>query len=178
MRHWCARAATGSSVIRVFLKETKAPLLQALIKVSVEEIATLRTKEGFERWFETQLRKVAATIQEKNRHNERVQPGLMWGHTAKILAIYVRAVVLHSRFFEDDIVARVKPWLFVPVDRIVIKMLATCGVRTPFRKIKEIATKADFYFVQNLLADRCDPGIARVVFDDGWADREEPVGGG
>ena len=115
-----------------------------MIKVPVAEIATLRTKEDFERWFETQLRKVGTTIQERSRRNSRVQPGLTWGHTAKVLAIHVRAVVLHSSFFDDDIVTRVKPWLFVSVDSIVIKRLKACGVRTTFRKIREIATKADF----------------------------------
>ncbi len=173
VRHWCARAATGSSVIRVFASDTKPPLLQGLVVVPVEEMAGLRTREEFESWFEARLHEVAETLQEKNRLNSRVQPGLTWGHTAKVLAIYIRAIVLHSRFFPDDIVARVKPWLFVPVDNIVIKRLETCGVRTPFRKIREIASRADFYFVQNLLAERCDAGIARVVFDDGWADREE-----
>jgi hypothetical protein len=72
--HWCARAATGPSVIRVFAADTRVPLLRTLTGVPVAEIATLRTKEAFERWFETQLHKVAATIQEKNRRNSRVQP--------------------------------------------------------------------------------------------------------
>jgi hypothetical protein len=175
MRHWSARSATGSSVIRVFARGTKPPLLQRLVALPVEEITGLGTKEEFEYWFESQLQKVAATIEMKNRLNSRVQPGLKWGHTGKVLSIYVRSLVLHSRFFSDSVVHRVKPWLFVPVDSLTIKSLKRLGVRTPFDKIREIATKRDFYFVQNLLAERCGPGIARVVFDDSWADRDEAV---
>jgi hypothetical protein len=144
-----------------------------LVTLPVEEIAGLRTKAEFERWFESQLHKVAATIQKKNRLNSRVLPGLKWGHTGKVLSIYVRSLVLQSRFFPDRVVNRVKPWLFVPVDSFTIKRLKELGVRTPFRKIRENATRRDFYFVQNLLAERCSPGIARVVFDDSWADRDK-----
>jgi hypothetical protein len=171
-RHWAARDATGASVIRVFAKGTRPALLKQLVELPVEEIGALRTKEDFEKWFEAQLREVTNTLKTKNRTNERVQPGLRWGHGAKVLAIYVRSLVLRSRYFPDQVVNRVKPWLFVPVDGFLMKRLKACGVRPPFTKIREIATRDDFYFVQNLLAKHCPSEVSRVVFDDSWADRD------
>jgi hypothetical protein len=126
----------------------------------------------FEEWFEGQLERLARVISSRNKANSRVNPGLKWGHAAKVLALYLRDVVLHSRFFTDAEVERVAPWLFVPVDSKVMERLSNLGVELPFTQIREIATKADFYVVQKLLADSCAPGIARVVFDDVWADRD------
>jgi hypothetical protein len=171
IRHWCARAATGSSVIRVFAPRTKELLLRELINVPIEEMAHLKSRAEFELWFEQQLELVATAIAKLNKSNKRVQPGLKWGHSAKVLSLYLRDVLLHSRFFSDDVVARVKPWLFVPVDSRVINRLKELGFRTPFRQIREIATREQFYVVQNCLVAGCDPGMARVVFDDVWADR-------
>lgn len=171
-RYWSARSATGASVIRVFAGDTKPGLLQRLLDLPAEEISSLQSKDEFEQWFEVQLRKISNTLEKRNRTNQRVQPGLKWGHGAKVLAIYLRSLVLHSRYFPDQVVARVTPWLFVPVDGLLIKKLKVFGVKPPFTKIREIATRQDFYFVQNLLAKSCPSGVARVVFDDSWADRD------
>lgn len=171
MRHWAARDATGASVIRVLARGTRPDLLHELVQLPVDNIGTLRSKKEFERWFERQLHTVAGTVRKGNRRNPRVQPGLKWGHGAKVLSIYVRSLVLHSRFFPDRVVNRVKPWPFVPVDGYSIKKLRSCGVNPPFGRIKDIATRRAFYFVQELLADSCGRRVARVVFDDSWADR-------
>jgi hypothetical protein len=172
VRHWCARAATGSSVIRVFERGTKEDLLRTLLRVPIEAMPHIAGPRQFEEWFEGQLERLARVISSRNKANPRVNPGLKWGHAAKVLALYLRDVVLHSRFFTDAEVERVAPWLFVPVDSKVMERLSNLGVELPFTQIREIATKADFYVVQNLLADSCAPGIARVVFDDVWADRD------
>lgn len=174
-RHWAARDATGASVIRVFAKGTRPALLKQLVQLPIDEIRDMRTKKVFEDWFEAQLREVTNTLKTKNRTNKRVQPGLMWGHGAKVLAIYVRSLVLRSRYFSDQVVDRVKPWLFVPVDGFLMKKLKECGVQPPFTKIREIGSRDDFYFVQNLLAKRCPSGVSRVIFDDSWADRDAPL---
>lgn len=88
--------------------------MHKLVQRPVGDINALRTKQAFERWFEQQLHTVAGTLRKNNRTNPRVQPGLMWGHGAKVLSIYVRSLLLHSRLFPDRVVHRVKPWLFVP----------------------------------------------------------------
>lgn len=171
MRHWAARTATGASVIRVFAQRTRPSLLAQLVRLPVDQLSALHSKKRFERWYELQLHKVARTLQKTNRQNARVQPGLEWGHGTKILSIYLRSLVLHSRYFPDRVVARAMPWLFVPVDSLLIRKLKGCGVRPPYRRIREMASRRDFYFVQDLLAERCPPGVSRVVFDDTWADR-------
>ena len=171
IRHWCARAVTGPSVIRVFEKGTKDDLMPALLRVPIEQLPALPDRRAFEAWFEKQLEPVAKTLAKRNARRNSVQPGIKWGHAAKILAIYVRDIVLHSRYFEDEEVERLTPWLFVPVDSKVMERLADLGVELPFHKIKEIATRDHFYVVQNLLGANCKSGVARVVFDDVWADR-------
>lgn len=171
VRHWCARAATSSSVVRVFAPGTKEDLLRVLLNVPIEALPRLSDQKEFEGWCETQLAAVARAVSQRNKTNPRVNPGLKWGHAAKVLALYLRDVVLHSRFFTDGEVARIAPWLFVPVDSKVMDRLRDLGVQLHFRQIRQIATRHDFYVVQNLLADNCAPGIARVVFDDVWADR-------
>jgi hypothetical protein len=176
-RHWCARNATGPSVIRVFAKGTKTALMDALLRLPVHEIERLDGRAEFERWYEHQLRQVAGSIRKSNPDNQRIRPGIKWGHAAKILSIYLRGLVLHSRYFPDRVVRRVRPWLFVPVDSYTIKNLRSCRVVPPFDRIKDIATREHFYFVQDLLAKRCGRGVARIVFDDSWADRSNPTSG-
>ncbi len=105
-RHWSARAATGASVIRVFAQGTRPVLLEKLVQLPVKELGALRSKTAFQDWFEGQLHRVAATLQRNNRTNRRVQPGITWGHGAEILSIYVRSLVLHSRYFSDQVVNR------------------------------------------------------------------------
>lgn len=171
VKHWCARGATSSSVVRVFEKDTKEDLMRALRDVPVESLPKMTGCEEFEAWFETQLSHVAHVIKKRNRTNPRVNPDLKWGHAAKVLALYLRDIVLHSRFFTDVEVTRITPWLFVPIDSRVIERLTDLGVRLPFRQIRQIASKDTFYAVQDLFASGSGQGIPRVVFDDVWADR-------
>ena len=64
------------------------------------------------------------------------------------------------------------PWLYVPLDGIVIRKLRQYGVNLPFRQISEIDTKWKFFETQNLLgATAAQVGIPRVLFDDVWMDR-------
>jgi hypothetical protein len=175
VRHWCARAVTGPSVIRVFEKGTTNDLLPVLLGLPIDAMTQMDNRTEFEAWFETQLQHVAKAISKRNATNKRVQPGLKWGHAAKVLSLYLRDVVLHSRFFLDKDADRIATWLFVPVDSRVMERLTQLGVRLPFAKIKDIATRNDFYFIQDILAESCEAGTARVIFDDVWADREPLV---
>jgi hypothetical protein len=122
----------------------------------------------------TATRQGCQQCSEEQSQKPRIRPGLKWGHAAKILSIYLRGLVLHSRYFPDRVVHRVKPWLFVPVDSYTIKNLKRCKIQPPFNYIKDISTRKDFYFTQNVLARHCRRGTARIVFDDGWADRTNP----
>ena len=89
------------------------------------------------------------------------------------MAIYVRDLVLSSRYFCDAEAKRVSFFLHVPVDSVVIGTLKELGIRQPFSKIKEIDTREKFYGVQDALAAAAQPlGIPRVWFDDNWGDRQ------
>ncbi len=68
------------------------------------------------------------------------------------MALYVRDLVLSSRYFSDTDAAKVRAFLHVPVDSVVIGRLGKLGVRQPFTKIKEIDTREKFYGVQEALA--------------------------
>src|SRR5262249_48079444 len=140
----------GPSVIRVFRKGTRPGLLRVLSGLRVEKLADLRESE-FRRWYERQLEGVAQELLIRNRQNAWVQPGLKWGHANKVLSLYLRDLVLHTRFFPDTAVESIKHWLYAPLDSIAITRLRKLGVNLPFRRIREIDSAEKFYEVQDAL---------------------------
>ena len=89
-----------------------------------------------------------------------------------MLALYCRDIVLRTRYFTEKDVNRLLPWLYVPIDSMVINKLRACGVRLPFTLIKEIDTEHKFFNTQELLGTAAKQvGIARIHFDDVWMDR-------
>jgi len=89
------------------------------------------------RWFDIQLDRLARAIKPLNSRNHRIAPGEKWGHATKILTLFVRDLVLKSRYFHDKDAKRIPQFLHAPIDGIVIKRLRKLGVRLPFSKIKE-----------------------------------------
>ena len=171
MRSRVARVVLGASVMRVFAPDTKAGLMTTLENLPVDELPQV-VKDDFRRWYETQLKKVAAEIRKRNAENSRVQPGLKWGHAAKVLSLYLRDLVEHSRYFTDREAKAIAPLLHVPIDGIVIDRLRALSVTTPCRKIKEIDSAAKFYEFQELLEDAAKRvGVPRIWFDDNWGAR-------
>jgi len=168
-----ARAVLGSSVIRVFASGTKKHLLPVLAAVPVDKLVELNDASEFKSWFEGQLEIVAQEIKQRNPNNSRIYPGYKWGHAAKVLNLYLWEVVLGSRYFTDSEMSRIRPWLYVPIDGLVIRRLRQMGLRLPFAKIKEIDSPEDFYFVQDLLGEAAaQVGVPRIWFDDIWGDRQ------
>ena len=178
--HWesakrrSARVTLGSSVIRVFRKGTKTPLMKVLADLDMDALKGLTGQVAYEQWFTAALTRVARIIRRHNRANKKIMPGYRWGHAAKVLCIYCRDLLLNSRYFTDRQVQRIEPWLYVPIDRIVMDHCRRCGVDPGVRKIKEIDTRAKFFHVQNLLTSPARKVRApRVWFDDAWGDRPE-----
>lgn len=173
LRKRAARIVLGSSVTKVFAKGTKKQLLPILDDVSIDEIAEVRNQWQFNGWFEAQLDIVAQAVKNPNDQNERVNPGYKWGHATKVLTLHIRELVLDSRYFDDATVQRVSPWLYTPIDSIVLNRLRTVGCAVPFRAIKDIDSAEKFYGLQDFLgrAAAC-VGIPRVWFDDNWGDRQ------
>lgn len=177
MRVRAARSALGASVIRVFAPGTRRGVLPYLAGLDVDGLSRLKTCSQFERWYETALSGLARIVDRLNRGNVRIRPGVKWGHSAKILSLYLRGVVYHSRYFPDPVAKRIGPWLFVPVDRIVLARLKTLGVDLPFRRIKDVATREDFYSIQRRFDKSCQRlTVPRVWFDDNWAARLDRSG--
>jgi len=158
-------------VMRVFAPDTKPGLLTTLEDLPVDDLPQVAKKE-FQGWYETQLDEAAAEIRKRNSENERVQPGLKWGHSAKVLSLYLRDLVEHSRYFTDREAKAIAPSLHVPIDGIVIDRLRALEVATPCRKIKEIDSADKFYEFQEVLeAAAKRVGVPRIWFDDNWGAR-------
>jgi hypothetical protein len=168
-----ARVVLGPSVMRVYAKGTRDALLPLLPTLDVDAITQFKSQEEFSEWFDGHVERIAKTIDRHNRRNTRIRPGLKWGHATKIMALYVRDLVLSSRYFSDTDAAKVSAFLYVPIDSVVINRLRKLGVRQPFTKIKEIDTREKFYAVQEALASAAlNHRIPRVWFDDNWGDRQ------
>ncbi len=173
LRRTAARVVLGASVVRVFRPGTKGDLLKALEAIDIEGLRGLTSHRQFTKWFETELHALAAAIRRKNRDNARINPGYKWGHATKILTLYVRDLVLSSRYFADGQVRRVSGWLYSPIDSVVIKRLRCLGLRLPFASIKQIDTRHKYYDVQEMLhRAAARVGVPRVWFDDNWGDHQ------
>jgi hypothetical protein len=145
--------------------------LPLLADLPVHELAHLGRGQ-FDDWYARHLTRIARSMSKLNAQNPRVQPGLKWGHAAKILSLFLRDMVLYTRFLRDTQVRRLSPWLPAPVDGIVIRRLRQLGVRLAFRTIRGIDSRAKFRSVQDALARAAaDARVPRVWFDDNWAER-------
>ena len=169
-----ARLVPGGSVIRVFRKKTKEALIEELCKIPVAEMRGLKNQEDFRKWFERQLEAVASAIRRTNRNNRSIKPGTKWGHAAKVLNLFLREMVVESRYFLEKEVKRLTPWLYMPIDRVVIKNLRDCGIELDFKVIKDIDTRKKFYYLQEdiLASAAAEARVPRIWFDDVWSAQE------
>ena len=172
-RYFHARAVLGSSVIRVFQENSKPVIMRALLRLDIRGLGKLRSENAYIEVFEEQLEVLAKAIRRSNRQNDRVKPGLKWGHATKILCLYHRAMVLHSRYLSYGTAHRLSKYLFVPVDNVVIKRLLSLGYDPEVSKINEIVSSRKFYKIQSDLGNAAKKAnVPRVWFDDNWADRQ------
>lgn len=163
----------GASVIRVFEKGTTDILSPILSDLNLDSLQEIYSQDSFSKWFDTQVDKVASGIKRLNAENHRINPGLQWGHATKIVALFVRDMVLSSRYFDDAELKRISYFLHVPIDGIVIERLKKLCVSLPFSKIKEIDSRKKYYDIQDILTNAAkEAGIPRVWFDDNWGDRQ------
>ena len=103
-----ARTTLGASVLRVFAEGTRQDLTDAFVRIPVGELRDLSDEATFRPWFEHRLEATARAIARRNAKNARVQPGAKWGHGTKVLTIFLREMVAHSRFFRDDEVEKIE----------------------------------------------------------------------
>ena len=98
-RHFFARVVLGSSVIRVFQKGSKPIIMRALLRLDVGALQAVRSQKAYTRIFEDHLEQLARAVRRSNRLNNRLKPGLKWGHATKILCLFHRDLVVHCRYF-------------------------------------------------------------------------------
>lgn len=142
-------------------------------KVDLDGLKAIKSPKAYRKWFKRELDRLAPVIRKNNKQNKRINPGYKWGHASKVLCLYVRDVVLCSRYFADADAKRIEEWLYVPIDGIVMRDLKSLGERFPFEKIREIATARNFYLVQEKILGEAarKAGVPRVWFDDVWGSR-------
>lgn len=171
LRRTHARNVLGPSVIRVFKKGTKKELVQHLQKVEIDQLKSITNQTEFSNWFDGELEALAKVVRRHNHNNERINPGVKWGHSSKVLCLYCNAMVLFSRYFSDEEASRLSFWLFVPLDGIILRKLESLNYTAP-AKIRLIQTRKDFYRVQEDLKIAASAHqVPRVWFDDNWSDR-------
>ena len=178
-RLFTARSCIPPSVTRVFAKRTKDALLPVLAAIPVDELPQLAGQAAFHVWFERQLEVVAAAILRLNPPAVRpgIHPGYKWGHASKVLALYLRDLVLYSRYFPDADAERIAYWLYCPIDSIVMKRMRQLGEKPGVSLISGIDSPKRFWHVQDTLgAAAARVGVPRVWFDDNWGDRERDAG--
>jgi hypothetical protein len=131
-------------------------------------------KAKFQIWFEKNLEEVVKAVPDKTSRGEKISEGARkWGYGTKILNLFVRDIVLHSRYFTDTQSERMQKFLYVPIDGIIIDKLCKLGEKLCFDKIKEIDTREKFYEIQNRLGQAASEfSVPRVWFDDNWGNRK------
>lgn len=168
-----ARTVLGPSVIRVFLPGTKKKLQPFLAGMDLRRLPEFKSQKKFNDWYEKGLDELTQIVRKTNRGNTRIEPGLQWGHCTKVLSVFLKCIVLKSRYFSDAEVKTISPFLHAPVDGIVIRELKKCGIALPFHQIKGLKSREMFYHVQQMIGDAADHHkIPRVWFDDVWGDRD------
>ena len=166
-----ANSVLGPSVVRVFCKNSKSGIRRSLGRMHLERLAGCHGQTEFDRFFYKALSHLDKAIMEDNSENDRILPGHKWGHAAKVLCLYLRGIVLHTRYFDDRTAKRLKEYLYLPVDRVVLNGLRELDCSLPSRDIKSIDTKAKFKEIQDIMTVAAKAARApRVLFDDIWVD--------
>ena len=141
----------------------------------IDRTKTNEKPPTYRRWFEAALQGVAATILELNPRGTRsgVHPGYKWGHGTKVLSLFVRNLVICSRYFTEEEARRIEWWLYCPIDTIVMRRLRRVGFDPGVRQINQIDEVA-FWRIQDALSIAAEEaGVPRVWFDDIWSEARD-----
>ncbi|MFC1572816.1 hypothetical protein ACFL6M_04375 [Candidatus Eisenbacteria bacterium] len=164
-----ARVVLGSSVIRVFDSGTKPGLVRILEGVAIDELKRIRSQTAFKKFFERELARVSRGVRRLNPDNARIYPGYKWGHSTKVLCLFLRTVVLESDLLPHSAITRLRPLLYAPIDGVIIHRLQDLEVELPFQRIKDIDSQRKFYKIQDLLGRASRRAeVPRIWFDDNW----------
>jgi len=164
-----ATVCVGASTIRVFKPNVKNEIKKVLYKIDISRLKNISEK-NFHNWFEKNLEKVVKKIPRETSKRKKISDGgRKWGYAAKILNLYLRGIVLCSRYFTDKQVKKIEKLLYVPIDSKIISAIKE-HINLDFNKIKEV-DKKKFYKVQNALGEAAfEANAPRIWFDDKWVD--------
>jgi len=168
-----AKVCFSGSTGRVFESKSSSRIKEKLRNIEVDELLKIETEDKFQIWFEKTLEELVKAVPDKTSRGEKISEGARkWGYGTKILNLFVRDIVLHSRYFTDTQSERIQKFLYVPIDGIIIDKLCKLGEKLYFDKIKEIDTREKFYEIQNRLGRAASEfDVPRVWFDDNWGNR-------
>lgn len=165
-----AKIVTGASVVRVFDKGTARRLVDALVLLDLEKFAQCKTDEEFDKFFFLSLDQIDEAIDKRSRRNDLLGEGRKWGHASKVLCLFLRDLVLYSRYFRDDEVRRLQNLLYMPLDSVVMKHLRSCGVSIKARQIKDISSCDEFQEIQRIFTVAAKhANVPRILFDNVWS---------
>jgi len=174
-RGTAARAVTPGSVMRVFWPTTRMFVVDHLVTLDIDGLPRLGGQKAYRRWFVREVHRLGHTIDLLNRYNEAIRPGVVWGHAAKILNLYVREVACYRPYFSRRQADRIESWLYVPIDCEVLENLSLCNAPQEPKRICDVATRRQFFRIQQAIGlaarqERC----RRIWFDDlrGETDRD------
>jgi hypothetical protein len=166
-----ARVVLGTSVIRVFEKQTTEDLFAALKQIPVERLAKCQTQAKFDEFFFDALELVDKAILKKNRNRKSVGNGHKWGQGIKVLCLFLRDLVRYSSYFEPRTAKRIEQFLYVPIDSIVMKHLRACKIPLKPSAIKDIDSLGEFRAIQDVLTQAAEKAnVARILFDEVWSE--------
>jgi hypothetical protein len=161
-----ADRALGASVIRVFRKGTKQDILNAVQQIDFARFDRASTQRQYFGAFKAALDLVARSLRKRNSRNTKVNPGLKWGHAAKILNIVIRDLTFVGQFDEAQ-VDRLEKFLYCPIDRVILKSLRDRGYGKYLDNgIKDIDSETKFHEVQAII----DVNARRVKIPRVWWD--------
>jgi len=167
-RRTIARGAIPGSVSRVFVSGSRAKAVDVLESLPVDALIEL-DNASFDDWFAELLPAVASSIQTRSKSGKprRATPGLMWGHPAKVLCIYLRDLVSFSRYFNEADARRAEFLLYCPIDGYVLEQIRELGIDPRADRILDVDSRAKFMAIQNQLAAAArEAKVPRVWFDD------------
>lgn len=167
-----AKVAMGASVYRVYQVDTKADVVRVLERFPYNALRHIKSQTEFKRFYQRQLGRVVQAVRMRNKDNPKLGNGLKWGHCAKLLSLFMRDIVLHTRLYTDVEVKRLTPMLYVPFDSIVLDRLRRrCGVSNVPKKLKDIAGSKVFWHLQMQLQNAAAQAETQAIhFDDVWAE--------
>ncbi len=164
-----AKTCIGPSTWRTLAAETNDDVAPALKQIDLKKLVACRKPAEFRKFFCEELKRVDRALARKNK----TVKGRKWGYGTKILSLFLRGMVLHTRYFDYKVVERLTPLLYVPVDRIVLNNLRKAELDTRCRAIKDMSQET-FWQIQEWLAEAAsNVGVPSIIFDDVWSNQEQ-----